>query len=109
MHGAALDVTARHDAEDLRRQLEAEHARAEALEDSRARLVEVGDAARRRLERDLHDGAQQRLIVALMTLRQARSAAADTSAEPFVARGIEHFEQGLSELRQPARGIRRAP
>ena len=71
VHGAALDVTARHEAEELRRRLEAEHARAAALEESRARIVEAGDEARHRIERDLHDGAQQRLIVSLMTLRRA--------------------------------------
>src|SRR5262245_43649164 len=63
VHAAALDVTARHEAEDLRRRLDSEHARAEALRESRARIVQAGDEARRRLERDLHDGAQQRLIV----------------------------------------------
>lgn len=47
VHGAALDVTARHEAEDLRRRLETEHARATALEESRTRIVEAGDEARR--------------------------------------------------------------
>ena len=105
VHGAAFDVTARHEAEELRRRLEAEHARAAALEESRVRIVEAGDEARRRLERDLHDGAQQRLIVSLMTLRRAASETADTSAAPFLAQGIEHLEQGLAELRELARGI----
>ena len=107
VHGAALDVTARHEAEDLRRQLEGEQARAAALEESRARIVEAGDEARRRLERDLHDGAQQRLIVSLMTLRRAASEAAGTSASPLLEQGIEHLEQGLAELRSsPAEFIR---
>ena len=105
VHGAALDVTARHEAEDLRRRLEGEHARAEALEESRTRLVEAGDAARRRLERDLHDGAQQRLVVSLMTFRRAAKEAAGTSAMPFLEQGIEHLEQGLADLRELARGI----
>jgi len=105
VHGAALDVTARHEAEDLRRQLEGEQARAAALEESRARIVEAGDEARRRLERDLHDGAQQRLIVSLMTLRRSASEAAGTSAWPLLKQGIEHLEQGLAELRELARGI----
>jgi PAS domain S-box-containing protein len=105
MHGAALDVTARHEAEELRRRLEGERARAEALEESRARLVEAGDEVRRRLERDLHDGAQQRLVVSLMTLRRAASEADGTSASPLLEQGIEHLEQGLAELRELARGI----
>jgi signal transduction histidine kinase len=105
VHGAALDVTARHEAEDLRRRLEAEHARAEALEESPARIVAAGDEARRRLERDLHDGAQQRLIVSLMTLRRAAKDVEGTAAAPFFDQGIEHLEQGLAELRELARGI----
>ncbi len=105
VHGTALDVTARHEAEDLRRRLEGEHARAAALEESRIRIVEAGDEARRRLERDLHDGAQQRLIVSLMTLRRAASEAAGTSASPLLEQGIEHLERGLAELRELARGI----
>src|SRR5215207_7572111 len=44
----------------------------EELRASRARIVEAGDAARRRLERDLHDGAQQRLVGLAMLLRMAR-------------------------------------
>ena len=85
VHGAALDVTARHEAEELRRRLEAEQGRTEAIEASRARLVEAGDDARRRLERDLHDGAQQRFVISLMTLRRAVKEAAGTSAAPLVA------------------------
>ena len=49
VHGAALDVTDRHEAEDLRRRLDTEHAQAEELRESRARIVEAGDEARRRL------------------------------------------------------------
>ena len=105
LHGAALDVTARHEAEDLRRELDAEHARAEALEESRLRIVEAGDAARRRLERDLHDGAQQRLIVSLMTLRRAAAKAEGTPTAPLVEEAIEHLSEGLAELRELARGI----
>ena len=105
MHGAALDVTVRHEAEDLRRRLEGERARAEALEESRARIVEAGDEARRRLERDLHDGAQQRLIVSLMTFRRAASEAASSTSASLLEQGIEHLEHGLAELRELARGI----
>jgi PAS domain S-box-containing protein len=105
VHGAALDVTARHEAEDLRRRLESERARGEALQESRARIVEAGDEARRRLERDLHDGAQQRLIVSLMTLRRAAKEVGDSSASLFLEQGIEHLEHGIAELRELARGI----
>jgi PAS domain S-box-containing protein len=105
VHGAALDVTARHEAEELRRRLDTEHARAEALKESRARILEAGDEARRRLERDLHDGAQQRLIVSLMALRRAANGVTDTTASSLLGQGIEHLEQGLAELRELARGI----
>jgi PAS domain S-box-containing protein len=105
VHGAALDVTARHDAEELRRRLESERARAEALRESRARIVAAGDDARRRLERDLHDGAQQRLVVSLMALRRAAKDVTDPVAPTFLGEGIEHLEQGLAELRELARGI----
>ena len=66
---------------------------------------QAGDAARRRLERDLHDGAQQRLVVSLMTLRQAEKLADGTPASSFLVQGVEHLEQGLAELRELARGI----
>ena len=48
-------------------------ARYEELRASRARLVDAGDAARRRIERDLHDGAQQRFVALALTLRLARN------------------------------------
>ena len=105
VHGAALDVTARHEADELRRRLEAEQGRTEAIEASRARLVQAGDDARRRLERDLHDGAQQRFVISLMTLRRAVKETAGTSAAPLVAETVEHLEQGLAELRELARGL----
>ena len=47
-------------------------AKLEALRASRARLVEAGDAERRRLGRDLHDGAQQRLVALMIELQLAR-------------------------------------
>ena len=53
------------------------HERMEELRASRARLVEAGDAARRKLERDLHDGAQSRLVALALTLRTARKRAGD--------------------------------
>jgi signal transduction histidine kinase len=57
--------------------------RLEELRASRARLVEAGDAERRRLERDLHDGAQARLVALALLLRSARTrAGADPSSKP---------------------------
>jgi signal transduction histidine kinase len=72
---------------------------------SRARLVEATVAERRRLERDLHDGAQQRLIATGMRLRALqRNLDPDRSAE--VDRAITELEGTVAELRQLAHGVR---
>jgi signal transduction histidine kinase len=105
LHGAAIDVTARHEAAALQRRLEAESARRAEIESSRARIVEAADAARRRLERDLHDGAQQQLVVASLTLTRAAARAGGTPAEPFVADALAQVRGALAELRELARGI----
>jgi PAS domain S-box-containing protein len=74
---------------------------------SRARLVEVGDAERQRLERNLHDGAQQRLVALALQLRlvDARIAADPATARDDLATAREHLDHALSELRELARGI----
>jgi signal transduction histidine kinase len=88
-------------------QLDAElRARLEELRASRARLVEAGDAARRRLERDLHDGAQSRLVALALLLRSARSrAGGDRELTALLDRAQEELQTSLSELRELARGI----
>jgi signal transduction histidine kinase len=81
-------------------------ARLEELRASRARLVEAGDTERRRLERNLHDGAQARLVGVLMLLGQARSqVAADSEAAELLDRGLGELKTSLAELRELARGI----
>ena len=82
------------------------HAHAE-LAASRARIVQAADEARRRLERDLHDGAQQRLVSLALVLRMAK---AKLDTDPAVARQLldgagGELEQALEELRELARGI----
>ena len=78
----------------------------EQLAASRARIVEAADAARRRIERDLHDGAQQRLVSLALGLRRL-----ETSLEPNSAafRGLAvaraELDAALEELRELARGI----
>jgi signal transduction histidine kinase len=69
------------------------------------RILAAADAARRRLERDLHDGAQQRFVVASLALKRALNEARGTSAESHVAEALNHVRQGLIELRDLARGI----
>ena len=86
-------------------QLDAElRERLEELRASRARLVEAGDAERRRLERDLHDGAQARLVALALLLRTARAQAAGPVVE-LLDRAQDELQAGLSELRELARGI----
>jgi signal transduction histidine kinase len=82
-------------------------AQLERLRDSRARIVATGDAERRRLERDLHDGAQQRLVSLSIGLRLAGLRAA--RVDPALAAGIDAAEAeivaALGELRELAHGI----
>ncbi|HET7051275.1 MAG TPA: PAS domain S-box protein [Solirubrobacteraceae bacterium] len=84
-----------------------ERKRAEAeLRASRARIVDAGDEARRRLERDLHDGAQARLVNLGLALRLARAKLEQPrEAGPLLDEAIEELAQTTSELREFARGI----
>ena len=100
--GAAASMTLENE------RLEAElRARVEELRSSRARIVEAGLAERRRLERDLHDGAQQRLVALALTLRVARSKLGDQV--PAVGEILDEASRDLKaaheELRELARGI----
>jgi signal transduction histidine kinase len=83
-------------------------AQLEDLRASRARIVETGDAERRRLERDLHDGAQQRLLALSYDLRVARAAAeaaGDREHATLLASGGDEAQAALGELRELAHGI----
>ena len=77
------------------------------LRASRARIVEAGDKARRELERNLHDGAQQRLVALSLSLRLAQSKVlTDPAAAEAVLEGArEELAAALDELRELARGI----
>jgi signal transduction histidine kinase len=88
----------------LQAQLRAQLAEVRA---SRARIVAAGDAERRRLERDLHDGAQQRLVGIRLALRLARSRVGHDDAEvaELLREADEELVAGLDELRSLARGI----
>jgi signal transduction histidine kinase len=74
---------------------------------SRQRIVAAGDAERRRLERDLHDGAQQRLVALSLQLRMIRSDIRQNpeQAEQLAASASEELAHSLQELRELARGI----
>jgi signal transduction histidine kinase len=82
------------------------HARLAELKASRERIVTAGDAERRRLERDLHDGAQQRLVAIALQLRLLEGRIGDdTSAQRIVSTASDELAQSLAELRELARGI----
>jgi signal transduction histidine kinase len=74
-----------------------------------ARIAASADTARRRLERDLHDGAQQRLVLLALTLGSARQQLGgrpdDAGLQATLARAAEELSMGLDELRDLARGI----
>jgi len=70
------------------------------------RMMAAEDSARRRVVRDLHDGAQQRLVHAIVTLKMAQQALADGEAvDALVGEALENAEQGNAELRELAHGI----
>jgi signal transduction histidine kinase len=77
----------------------------EELRASRARIVEAADAERRRLERDLHDGAQSRLVALALLLRSARQRASDPDLAATLDQAQEELQTSLAELRELARGI----
>ena len=76
---------------------------------SRARVVAAADAERRRIERDLHDGSQQRLVTLALALSLARARLGAADADPELARSLqdasEELKLALAELRELARGI----
>jgi signal transduction histidine kinase len=91
-----------------KQRLEAElRAKVQELRASRSRIMEEASAERRRLERDLHDGAQQRLVSLALNLRVAQGRVKD---DPEVARELlreagGELEEALGELRELARGL----
>jgi signal transduction histidine kinase len=117
LHDAALDddpglvravaATARMTIENERLHAEV-RAQLEEVRASRARIVEFGDAERRRVERNLHDGAQQRLVNLSLALGIARSQVG-TASEQEISMALEEaageLRLALTELRELARGI----
>jgi signal transduction histidine kinase len=73
----------------------------ERLLESRARLVTTADAERKRLERNLHDGAQQRLVAAQLALRMARNRLQAPELDPI----LDELKAALEDLRELARGL----
>jgi signal transduction histidine kinase len=113
-HTAALPDLERQIGAAVRLALENERLQAEALAQldqlraSRVRIVETGDAERRRLERDLHDGAQQRLLALSYDIRLARAQAqadGDSQTGSLLTEATDHAQAALGELRELAHGI----
>jgi signal transduction histidine kinase len=80
----------------------------EEVRASRARIQEAADAERRRLERDIHDGAQQRLVALTLALRMARdraSALGDDGLVTDLDGALGQLNQALSEIRELAQGV----
>ena len=99
--GAAAALTLENE------RLDAElRAHVDELRASRARIVTAGYAERQRLERDLHDGAQQRLMALGINLRLARDLiASDAEAAALLDSSLEELNEATRELRELARGI----
>ncbi len=105
---AYTDITERKEQEAEVQRLNVElHTRLEELAASRARIVTAGDVERRRLERNLHDGAQQRIVASSLSLRVAL---AKLDKDPEAARALledagQELSLALDELRELARGL----
>jgi signal transduction histidine kinase len=90
-----------------------EHRRARALRErvddlrtARQRIIEAADDERRRIERDLHDGAQQRMVSLALTLSLIESKlGADSEVTPLVRQARDEAQAAVNELRELARGI----
>jgi PAS domain S-box-containing protein len=105
---AYTDITERKAQDAELRRLNAElHARLDELAASRARIVTAGDVERRRLERNLHDGAQQRLVTLSLFLRAALTKLESDPAAAQVALtdACDELALALEELRELARGL----
>ncbi len=83
-------------------------AQLEEVRQSRARLVEAADGERQRVERDLHDGAQQQLVTLLLSLQATKAEAmrrSDFETATLIDANIASLREALGELRELARGI----
>ena len=106
LDGIIFDITERRSAEESLRRRDAEAARIAELHASRQRIVAAGDAERRRLERNLHDGAQQRLVTVALQLRLLEDRIrGDPEAVELVTTASDQLALSLAELRELARGL----
>jgi signal transduction histidine kinase len=75
------------------------------LGESRRRIVAAGDEQRRRIERDLHDGAQNRIIHVMYLIQFARRAIEDEQRNALLGEAADHLTQALNELRDLTHGV----
>jgi PAS domain S-box-containing protein len=100
------DLTASVQAEDERRRLDIERARLSEVRASRARIVEAADEQRRRLVRDLHDGAQSGLVRVVLALELAlRGGEVPVEARTLIGDALSDAHSAIDELRELAHGI----
>jgi signal transduction histidine kinase len=102
VHAAASAAALALDNERLKADL---RARLEELRHSRRRIVDAADDARRQIERDLHDGAQQQLVSLALDLRLLRARVRGSDIVPMVEEISDKLAVALAELRELARGI----
>jgi signal transduction histidine kinase len=103
----AAGAAARMALENARLQAEL-RAQLDEVRQSRRRLVTAADDERRRLERDLHDGAQQRLLALAIQLRTAQrqlGASSDPEVDRILAAGVDELQAAVLELRELAHGV----
>jgi signal transduction histidine kinase len=100
LHNVNLDSALQESLDEVRRQ-------ADELRASRARIVQAGDAQRRRIERDLHDGAQQHLVALAVNVNLVRQIADDDpdAAKAMLAQIGTDLQEAVQELRNLAHGI----
>ena len=107
LDGAIFDVTARRAAEQALREHEIVEAKLAEVQASRARILDAADRARREIERNLHDGAQQRLVTVALRLQLWLTANRDVAddARADLEDLLGELRTGLSELRDLAHGL----
>jgi signal transduction histidine kinase len=100
LHNVKLDSALQESLDEVKRQ-------ADELRASRARIVEAGDAQRRRIERDLHDGAQQHLVALAVSVNLARQIAETDpeAAQEMLGQIGKDLQEAVQELRNLAHGI----
>jgi len=107
LHGAIFDITVRRAAEQAIREREVVQAQLAEVRASRARIVDAADRARREIERNLHDGAQQRFVSATLQLQVWRASHGELPepARAELDEVLTELRAGLADLRELAHGL----